>query len=76
MPCHAFRLQNPSNPPPSLTQQKTPHHSFILQVGGMVFTVLTHPFLLSNLGETYAPESQADVRLLYLIQCNLRNRGA
>lgn len=41
----------------------------------MVFTVLTHPFLLSNLGETYAPETQADVRLLYLIQCNLRQEG-
>ncbi len=42
-------------------------------VGGMVFTVLTHPFLLSNLGETYAPETQADVRLLYLIQSYLQN---
>jgi hypothetical protein len=41
----------------------------------MVFTVLTHPFLLSNLGETYAPETQADVRLLYLIQCNLKRAG-
>lgn len=41
----------------------------------MVFTVLTHPFLLSNLGETYAPETQADVRLLNLIQSSLRHRG-
>lgn len=44
-------------------------------VGGMVFTVLTHPFIASTLGETYTPETQADVRLLYLIQCNLRNNG-
>lgn len=42
----------------------------------MVFTVLSHPFLLSNLGETYAPETQADVRLLNLIQSNLKRSGA
>jgi len=41
-------------------------------VGGMVFTVLSHPFLLSNLGETYAPETDADVRLLSLIQSPLQ----
>ena len=46
-----------------------------LMVGGMVFTVLSHPFLHSNLGDSYAPETQADVRLLYLIQCSLRNEG-
>lgn len=44
-------------------------------VGGMVFTVLSHPFLLSNLGETYAPETQADVRLLSLIQSHLKEPG-
>lgn len=44
-------------------------------VGGMVFTVLSHPFLMANLGETYAPETHADVRLLSLIQSHLKNPG-
>ena len=66
-------ILKPPGHPPTHTSNAQTHTYNATQVGGMVFTVLTHPFLLSNLGETYAPESQADVRLLYLIQCNLRH---
>jgi hypothetical protein len=46
-----------------------------LVVGGLVFTVLSHPFLMSALGDSYGPETQSDVRLLYLAQTSLQDKG-
>jgi hypothetical protein len=46
-----------------------------LIIGGLVFTVLSHPFLESALGEQYTPATQADVRLLSLVQEPLDEKG-
>lgn len=44
-----------------------------LMVGGLVFSVLSHPFLEAT--EAYTPQSPADVRLLLLMQASLQHPG-
>lgn len=44
-----------------------------LMIGGLVFSVLSNPFLEAT--EAYTPQSPADVRLLYLMQASVQHPG-
>jgi len=59
--------------PPHLSSQPPSY----LTIGGLVFTVLTKPFMDEYIsdGNVYTPRTEAEIRLLYLDQCNLKDRG-